>query len=256
MEIDGGYILIARKIFYSEIMSKPPLYMKLWVWMLGQANHKDRGKIKRGQLHTSTPDMQNAMSHKVGYRVSTPTRDEIRSAYEAFMKAGMITTTKTTHGMVITICNYEEYQNPKNYEAHTEPPAENTTKPQTTPHYTQECKKESKSSSSKKVSGYSEDFIKFWEMYPRKVAKDDAWKAWQKNKPVLSDILKALEWQTRSENWTDNNGKYIPYPATYLNKGQWKDEPLVQCQPQLSLIKPKDVNSPYNDSSERVARCL
>ncbi len=36
-KIEGGYILLARKITLSDIMAKPPLYMKLWVWMLESA---------------------------------------------------------------------------------------------------------------------------------------------------------------------------------------------------------------------------
>ncbi|MBU1734028.1 MAG: hypothetical protein KJ692_02195 [Verrucomicrobia bacterium] len=33
-------------------------------------------------------------------------------------KAGMITTRRTTHGLIVTVCNYEKYQNPGNYESH------------------------------------------------------------------------------------------------------------------------------------------
>jgi uncharacterized protein YneF (UPF0154 family) len=61
-KIEGGYILIARKIFESELMQKPPLYLKLWVWMLGRAMWKDGAKLKRGQFVTTIADMQEAMS--------------------------------------------------------------------------------------------------------------------------------------------------------------------------------------------------
>jgi hypothetical protein len=32
----------------------------------------------------------------------------------------MVETAKATHGMVITVCNYDYYQNPENYEGNDE----------------------------------------------------------------------------------------------------------------------------------------
>jgi len=141
----GGFILLARKILDNPVlMNGPPLYLKLWIWILMEANWKDRGTLKRGQLVATILDMQKAVSWKVGYRVRYPTKDEIRSAYEAFTKATMITTMKTTRGMVITICNYDKYQVPENYEPHNEPHNEAHTKPTVTPHDTERRGKKGK----------------------------------------------------------------------------------------------------------------
>jgi hypothetical protein len=71
-------------------------------------------------------------------------------------------------------------------------------------------------------------FEKFWAEYPRKVGKGAAEKAWAKEARLLSDvqeaIFAALEWQKEQEDWIKDNGKYIPYPATYLNQRRWTDE--------------------------------
>jgi len=148
-KIPGGYILLARKITESGIMDKPPLYFKLWVWMLEQANHTNGYKgLKRGQFFTTIEDMREAMSWHVGYRKVTPSRKEIRSAYEWFSrksdesptKGHMIDTTKGTHGMLITILNYDFYQNSKNYERHNEGHDEGTTKGHGGAQYKQELK--------------------------------------------------------------------------------------------------------------------
>lgn len=136
--IPGGYILLARKALDSELMNKPPLYLKLWVWMIGKANWRDRDKLKRGQFVTTIAEMQEAMSFQVGWRKVTPTKDEIRSAYEAFTKTTMITTRKTTRGMVVTILNYGLYQDSKNYEGHKEAHDEDTPKPTDSPQDTEE----------------------------------------------------------------------------------------------------------------------
>jgi hypothetical protein len=143
-KISGGYVLLARKIDDSDIMNQPPLYSKLWLWMLYQANWKDRDKLMRGQFVATIAGMQEACSHRVGYRKSTPSIGAIRSAYEAFTKATMITTAKTTRGMIITICNYDFYQNPANYEQHNEQHNEATTKPTVTTQDTEEGKEEKK----------------------------------------------------------------------------------------------------------------
>lgn len=174
----GGYIIIARKLLDSDLMDMPPLYLKLWVWMLAQANWRDRDKLKRGQFVTSIAKMQEAMSHHVGYRKETPTRDSIRSAYEAFTKATMITTTKTTRGMIITILNYELYQNPKNYEAHSESHDESTAKPTITPHGTEEYEQKKKETLSVEESRLAVELDEFfellWAVYPRKDGKKAA----------------------------------------------------------------------------------
>ena len=73
---------------------------------------------------------------------------------------------------------------------------------------------------------YPDSFLKFWEAYPKKVGKDAAFRAWKKIKrPVetVDAILEALRWQNDLSQWRQNNGRYVPNPATYLNEGRWKD---------------------------------
>ena len=55
-----------------------------------------------------------------------------------------------------------------------------------------------------------------------------AYKAWERNKPVLQDVLAALSWQREQDQWAKDGGKFIPHPTTYLNQGRWEDEPPVQ----------------------------
>lgn len=221
-EIDGGYFLIARRLtgHDSWLMSKPPLYLKLWVWMLGQSNFRDRDKLRRGQFVTSIAEMQKAMAYRVGYRLQTPTRDEIRSAYEAFTRDTMITTTKTTRGMIVTICNYGKYQDLKNYETHNQPHNENTTKPTVSPHDTEGI--------IKKVNlNPSYGFDTFWLAYPKKQSKQQAEKSWQKIRPdseLLATIMGSLDRQKASDQWQRDSGQYIPLASSWLNQRRWEDE--------------------------------
>jgi hypothetical protein len=70
-------------------------------------------------------------------------------------------------------------------------------------------------------------FDDFWASYPKKTAKADAQRAWAKLNPseaLKSTIVSRVEEAKQSEQWQRDNGRYIPYPATYLNGRRWEDE--------------------------------
>ena len=78
----------------------------------------------------------------------------------------------------------------------------------------------------KPIGIIEERFNIFWKLYPNKKAKQTALKAWKKIKPgkeLFDRIIEAVERQKTSEDWTKENGKYIPHPATWLNGGRWDD---------------------------------
>ena len=70
-------------------------------------------------------------------------------------------------------------------------------------------------------------FDEFWLAYPKKKAKEAARKAWAKLKPdetLGKEIIQAVIESAKTKDWLKENGKYIPYPATYLNGKRWEDE--------------------------------
>lgn len=72
-----------------------------------------------------------------------------------------------------------------------------------------------------------ERFEKFYSSYPKHKSRKAAEKAFEKIDPddeLLADMLKAIENQKRSEQWTKNNGQFIPYPSSWLNGHMWEDE--------------------------------
>jgi hypothetical protein len=93
-----------------------------------------------------------------------------------------------------------------------------------------ETKKKSKGSS---IGGYSPAFLKFWEVYPPRngvrSGKAQCMKAWKRVKGIpeqelLKACLAALEWQKQDEQWTKDNGTFIPMATTYINQRRWEDE--------------------------------
>lgn len=67
-------------------------------------------------------------------------------------------------------------------------------------------------------------FERFWAVYPRKVGKQSAKRAFEKVKVPLETLVTAVERQKCSAQWTRDNGQYIPHPTTWLNQGRWDDE--------------------------------
>lgn len=77
------------------------------------------------------------------------------------------------------------------------------------------------------VSADENLFPKFWGLYPRKVGKADAQKAWKKLKvtdELYGLITSGLARQVVSTDWTKDKGQYIPHPSTWLNGRRWEDE--------------------------------
>jgi hypothetical protein len=68
-------------------------------------------------------------------------------------------------------------------------------------------------------------FSEFWEKYPRKVAKLAAQKAFKKHvtsEEIFHQVMRGLEAQLPK---LTRDLTFCPYPASWLNKGHWNDEP-------------------------------
>jgi hypothetical protein len=81
----------------------------------------------------------------------------------------------------------------------------------------------------------SNDFDKFWEIYPKRVAKADALKAWNKAIKVKTaeELLKLTKVYAEGKLPED---KYIPYPASWLNKGLYESVEVAEAKPLPKLF--------------------
>lgn len=83
-------------------------------------------------------------------------------------------------------------------------------------------------------------FEAFWNLYPRRVAKPEARKAWAKIKPrVIADVMVGLStwcayWQARAEP------EFVPHPATWLRREGWADAPPPLGKRKLSTLEQID----------------
>ena len=87
----------------------------------------------------------------------------------------------------------------------------------------------------------SADFVAWWTSYPRKAARERAWRAWQRTaaeRPPLPEMLRTLEWQRRLD-FDRRPPDRVPYPARYLRDKQFLDEPPEEKGASLSRPPPK-----------------
>lgn len=78
-------------------------------------------------------------------------------------------------------------------------------------------------------------FQAFWSAYPRKAAKANALKAFEKLNPdgdLMKMMIGALSRWSKSEQWTKDAGQFVPHAATWLNGRRWEDELQIQEQPE------------------------
>ena len=75
---------------------------------------------------------------------------------------------------------------------------------------------------------YPDDFETFWDAYPRRTAKADAYKAWKAatKRATPETITQAAARYAQDPNLPDP--QYIPYPATWLRSDSWDNPPEPQ----------------------------
>lgn len=118
--IDKGFILLARSIQDSPIANCPPYVREIWIYLLLNANHKDKihkgNSIKRGQLFRTYEEIREALSWKIGYRKMMYHENHTKHGMKILRDYHMIDTTKQLGGVLITVLNYDKFQDVKNYE--------------------------------------------------------------------------------------------------------------------------------------------
>lgn len=84
-------------------------------------------------------------------------------------------------------------------------------------------------------------FTEFWAAYPRRKQKGEARAAWDKarKRATLAEILDGAERLAAA----GGDPAYIPYPATWLNRDGWNDEPDPQPTPGVTPTGEIDVTA-------------
>ena len=68
-----------------------------------------------------------------------------------------------------------------------------------------------------------DQFETFWKIYPKKVSKENAKKAWIKIKPN-DDLIVKITKAVKDQKLSEREQQFIPHAATWLNAKRWEDE--------------------------------
>ncbi len=225
--IKGGYILTPRIIQESDIYVAPPYVREIWNYLLREANSKDYKSnghiIKRGQLFRSYEDIKEGTKWFIGWRKMTYNENQTKKAMKFLRDTGRVTTQKEPGGILITICKYDYYQDPKNYERTTERTDEGTIEE---PLLNQTGTTYNKNEKNEKNQEIINSFGVFWESYDKKVGdKEKALKKWCK----LSEADRQKIFDTLPLFLsTIKDKQFQPYPQTYLNNRRWEDNIVTE----------------------------
>ncbi len=113
-EFYNGYIKIHRKITESSVYLKPPIYWRVFEWLIMQAFFQDGKKIKRGEKITSLREISYGTYWYEGRKKRTLHRTTISEILKWLIDNGMIHVfdynnnyRRETHYKII---NYSDYQ--------------------------------------------------------------------------------------------------------------------------------------------------
>ena len=248
--IPGGYVLKPRCIQHSNIAAAPPHVREIWDWILLNANYKDHGKIKRGQLLTTYRDIKEGLAWYVGYRKETYKKHQCETAMKILTRENMITTAKTTRGLIITVLNYDKYQTPGNYENYTgnEPSATGKLQPSATIRKEGKKRKEEditasndavcadpgemyRSKRGRTLKGHVlTDFNLFWEAFGYKKGKAEAADAWLDvyTMEMMPAIIEGAREEAKRRPEQIKKGRTPKMAQGWLSGRRWEDENLCE----------------------------
>lgn len=234
-----GWVKLWRKLLDNEVLQHETR-LALFVRMLLRASAEPcevwfKGKTRqlgRGQLWLSERDEAHAISCD---------RQRIRSALTVLQKAGIVTRTITQDATLISIVNFDTYQNGA---ARVNPDPN----PRVNPELTQAQPTEQEEEEDKKGEGNQDsspagaddehkangkrppkdtqaDFERFWTVYPRKVGKGaarlkfDAALRHADIATLLAGVGRYVANKPAHQDWC--------HPATWLHQQRWLDEERV-----------------------------
>jgi hypothetical protein len=227
---ERGFIAVSRGILKHPLVGaeKPFTALAAWLWLLLHAGwKKHRVRVSNGRAFEIVTLARGQLTYSQSYLSEAWGWSEkrVRTFLTRLEKEGQIA--RQTDGLqtVITICNYDHYQL-----------AADAKGGQTDGQYDKQRagkgREEEQSNKGKKVNARGrakepDGFAEWYEVYPRKVARHQAARAYSKIVPaeISADALLertkhyAPQWSARSRN----DLQYCPYPASWLNGRRFLD---------------------------------
>ena len=212
MLLNNGFLKLNRKAAEYLIGHEPECYLLLTQIALrakrtnNELNHLEIGQAMIGD-----------------YKKCSLTHRKYRTALTKLEKMKLVTTKTTNKGTRVTLLDTRAFD--INIED------DRQTKRQTSDKQATTNKNKEERINKNKINTnvvYSENFLNFYSLYPRKEGKKVAFEAWVEldpNDELISTILIAVKNQLKAGMFDlREHKKYCAFPLTWLNQRRWENE--------------------------------
>lgn len=225
--MNNGFILLHRKLLTWQ-WYKDSNTLHLFVDLLLEANYEDSKvgfeTIKRGQCLTSL----KRINENTGL-----TYQQIRTSLTKLEKSGEINKQTTNRYSIITINNYDDYQDVN----------KQTTNKQQTNNNIKEINKNKKNKKEiNNIYTLVQEFENLWSIYPKKQGKTDAEKKYQKYRKEGTTYEEVLQGLENYNSYIKRKGieqRYIKNGSTWFNQKCWNDDytDIETKDPQMEILR-------------------
>ena len=120
--VRGGNVLLARSIRESELWTWDSEHLRLWVYLLTSVNAREDKSVMIGAIEVGYGQVLKSyrrIAEECGYTANNEivrwVPERVRRMLDRFRDAGMVSTTVTALGTLITVLNFKRYQTFSSY---------------------------------------------------------------------------------------------------------------------------------------------
>jgi hypothetical protein len=218
--MNNGWIKIHRKMMEHWVYQNSQ-YFHWWTDLLMNANFEDKKILIKGNLYDCKRG-QSLYSLDTWAKRWKVDKSKVRRFLQLLQNDGMIVIENVSVSTRITICKYECYQDERNADETEVKRKRNADETQMTP--TKELKKD------KKEKKEEEDisFLRFWDLYGKKVDRQASERKWNKIDSELHELIFA---HVADYVASTPQIQYRKNPETYLNNRSWENEIVMEAKP-------------------------
>lgn len=241
-----GWIKLHRKLLDSRVFANEGL-LKVWIYCLCRANHEHNFVPIRTGKGTTEVEVnkgefifgRKSASKDLGMNPST-----LYKRMQKLESIGNINTQSNTHYSIVSICNWETYQDQEKekYQAK-EQPSNNQVTGREQPSNTEKNYNNYKNDDNDKKTVY--EFDEFWDDYDKKKERKKCERKWKNVNEQDRELIKAFIPVYKKHQ---PESQYRKNPSTFLNNEIWKDD--------WEYYKPKSNKNGKYQSAEDFKRDL
>ncbi|MFH1049498.1 MAG: hypothetical protein V1779_01050 [bacterium] len=223
-----GWIMLHRSLLDSQAFSNPEL-LKVWLWCLLKASHRQRwASMKAGTGFTEVEIKQGQFisGRKTASDELAMTESSVNNRMKKLVDMGNISIKANNHYSIITICNWEKYQNISFLSEQQDEQADNNNS--TTTEQLFNTDNNVKNENNDKINTLFIDFVKLYPGRKRGVKtefenfrkKHDDWLE------VLPLLLTAIQKEESERQKAKQENKFFPAPKnlqTWINNRIWEE---------------------------------